>query len=286
MGNDSIERLQAAFAHRKRRATPFLQAEVAQRMAGKLDFITLQPQVVAVVGSGHGESLPALAARYPDAAVVDVAASPLLQAERQRRDAPPWWRRWRGTRPIEPHIGLPDALPLADRSVDLLWANIAPAWCGTPETLAREWMRVLRPGGFVMFTTLGPDTARELRAAGAVIDTARLVDMHDWGDALVHAGFSDPVMDMEQVTLTYASAAQALGEWSALLPTRPAHRGLGAQAAQQSLVGRLQIHDAQRVAMTAEIVYGHAFCVERTPRTPATVALDAVRSALPSRRAR
>lgn len=287
---DPFARVQAAFAHRKRSAAPFLLEETARRLNDKLDLITLTPRVIAVVGSGHGESLPLLRTRYPQAQFIDIAASPVLQAARVEREAaavPRWLSRLGLAKPSAGdarHVAPPDALPLADGSVDLLWANLAAAWWGSAAGLAREWLRVLRPGGFVMFSALGPDTAREWRAAAHTeVDTRQLIDLHDWGDALVHAGFSDPVMDMEHLRLTYADAAAAVAEWRALLPTRPRSAGLRGRARHAALRSLPASADGGRAVMTAELVYGHAFCVERR-RGETTVGVDTLRAALPSHR--
>lgn len=290
--HDSWPRVQAAFSLRKRRELPFLLAEVARRMAQKLEVITLEPQRIAVVGSGHDDSLALLRARYPQAQVVEVAASARLVADRAAARRQPAWRRalraLRGSAAADALIAPPDALPLPDESVDMLWCNLAPAWWSMPARLAAEWLRVLRPDGFVMFSALGPDTAREAlaawRAAGVAVDGGKLVDMHDWGDALVRAGFASPVMDMEQLTLTYADARAACAEWSALLPTRPSRPGLRSPRAWQALLAQWPpARSDGRVAMTAEVVYGHAVRLRPAARHSA-IRVEDLRASLPSRR--
>jgi malonyl-CoA O-methyltransferase len=91
--------------------------------------------------------------------------------------------------------------------VDLVFSNATLQWCNDLDRTFAELLRVLRPGGLLMFTTFGPDTLRELRAAWAVADgfthVSPFLDMHDIGDALVRARFADPVMDAERLTLTY-----------------------------------------------------------------------------------
>ena len=101
-----------------------------------------------------------------------------------------------------------EKLPLRSEIVDLVCSNLALEWCERPAEALREFNRVLRRGGLLMFTTLGPDTLRELRAVFSTSGSAPAVhpfaDMHDIGDLLVSSGFADPVMDMERLTLTYA----------------------------------------------------------------------------------
>ena len=111
------------------------------------------------------------------------------------------------------------SLGFADRSFDMVWSNLALNWLDTPQQVFAETRRVLRPGGVFMFSTLGPDTLKELRGAYAAVDrhvhVNRFVDMHDLGDGLVSARFSDPVMDMECVTLSYADVRGLLRDLKA-----------------------------------------------------------------------
>ena len=120
--------------------------------------------------------------------------------------ARPWWRRWAPAR----HHG-----PLPDACVQMLWANMALHMSADPQALIAQWHRALATDGFLMFSCLGPDTLRELRALYAALGwpppAHDFTDMHDWGDMLVHAGFAEPVMDMERITLTWETPAAAAG---------------------------------------------------------------------------
>src|SRR5205085_909169 len=66
------------------------------------------------------------------------------------------------------------------------------------------------PEGLVLFSSLGPDTLKELRAAAGAASVHEFVDMHDLGDMLVAAGFSAPVMDMEVLAIEYAAGGRLL----------------------------------------------------------------------------
>ena len=92
-------------------------------------------------------------------------------------------------------------LPLSDGSIDLVWSNMALHWTADPAAALREFERVLAPRGLLMFSTLGPDTLKELRAAAGAARVHAFVDMHDVGDMLVAAGFAAPVMDMEMIAV-------------------------------------------------------------------------------------
>src|SRR5437867_3798571 len=102
----------------------------------------------------------------------------------------------------------------------MIWSNLALHWANDPPRVFAEFRRVLKVGGLLTFTTLGPDTLKELRAAFAYADgythTNRFIDMHDLGDMLVAAGFADPVMDMEHLTMTYAEPRPLLAELKAV----------------------------------------------------------------------
>jgi malonyl-CoA O-methyltransferase len=112
------------------------------------------------------------------------------------------------------------ALPLADASVDLVHSSLCLQWCEDPGLALAEFRRVLRPDGLLLFSTFGPDTLRELRAAFADVDrmphVSRFIDMHDIGDALLASGFRDPVLERDDFTLTYADARDLMRELRAI----------------------------------------------------------------------
>ena len=162
-------------------------------------------------------------------------------------------------------------LPLAAGSVGLVWSNLALHWLEEPLEALREFHRVLAPEGLVMFSTLGPDTLKELRAATGGQRVHRFMDMHDLGDRLVAAGFSAPVMDMEIITVTYPDADAFLSELRATGQTgvradRP--RGLAGRGFLARLQASLQAQSLDnRLPATFEVVYGHAW--KGAPRVPA-----------------
>lgn len=244
-----------------------LQQEVGRRLLGRLDLIRLEPRMVLDVGAGTGLQAGDLRRRYRKARVIalDVAAAMLRRA------------RGQGTwlRPLPCIQADAAAIPLADASVDLLFSNMTIQWCGDADALFREFQRVLRPGGLLLFSTVGPDTLRELRASWAAVDDARHVnsfaDMHDLGDALVRTRFADPVVDMEPFTLTYPSVRAVIADLRAtgantVLESR--RRGLLGRRAyarlEQAYAG---FADADgRLPATWEVVYGHAWATDMLPQ--------------------
>ena len=191
-----------------------LAREVSRRMGERLDYIRITPTRILDLGCGLGADLPAFAARYPDVPRVAIdAAWPMLAGARNTHSPQKgFFQRLLGARPQahDPAFLCADAtaLPLARGSASLVWSNLMLQWLHDPLPALKEMHRVLEVGGMLMFSTLGPDTLRQLRSALPGPDGERLhrfIDMHDLGDALVQAGFSDPVMDMEMLTVTYAS---------------------------------------------------------------------------------
>src|SRR2546430_2868953 len=156
-----------------------------------------------------------------------------------------------------------ESLPLRGVVFDLVWSNLALVWVNDLPRVLAEFRRVLNVGGLLTFTTLGPDTLKELRAAFVQADgythTNRFIDMHDVGDMLVDAGFADPVMDMEQLTLTYSEPRTLLAELKAVgasNATRGRPRGLMGRVRWQRMLAALErLQRAGRIPATFEIIY-------------------------------
>jgi malonyl-CoA O-methyltransferase len=177
--------------------------------------------------------------------------------------APKWWQPAYWTRP-RPQFALPS------KPVEMLWANMVLHHSADPEVLIAQWHKLVAVDGFLMFSCLGPDTLRELRKAfaeqGWPEPTHQFTDMHDWGDMLVHAGFAEPVMDMERITLSYSSPETLLAELRTL--GRNLHvarfQGLRGKAWREQLHAALRTHATARdvpgrLQLTFEVIYGHAF---------------------------
>ncbi len=198
-----------------------LQAEVADRLIERLDGLRFQPKTVLDLGAGPGRQARMLADRFGDADVVAMdLALPML--ERARREA-----GWRGRR-FARVAGDAHALPLADGSVDLLYSNLMLQWCDDLPAVLNGLRRVLRPGGLLLISTFGPDTLGELREAWAAVDDAehvhRFTDVQTVGDALIRAGFMEPVLDTDWLTTTYASPRDLLDELRSIGANHVAHR--------------------------------------------------------------
>lgn len=232
-----------------------LAKETGRRLAERLDYVKIAPRRVADIGCATGDGIRELQRRYPDALPIAMDyARPMLE---RVRAASPWLSRLTGRAPRLVNADV-RALPLAHDSLGLAWSNLMLHWLDDPLPALRELHRALEVGGLLTFAMLGPDTLKELRAAGAT--TLRgFHDMHDIGDMLVAAGFADPVMEMEMVEFAYGSARGLLRD----------QRRLGVR---DDLLGAMDFRTARRVLRnweaqrrdgrlpaTFEIVYGHAW---------------------------
>jgi len=267
----------------------FLLREVGGRMLDRLDLIRSAPARILDVGCGFGDDAKALALRYPSASVMalDFSLPRLKQARatRQGITSGRWWQALR-TRFQARAMPAPEpfwlgadahALPIAGHQLDLLWSNLALHWFDDVPAAISEWYRVIRPGGLVMFSALGVDSLLELQPLG--LRLPRLPDMHDLGDALVHAGFADPVMDTERLQLSWQDPQRMLDDLRSLggdvRPHRPA--GLFTAHARQALVQRLSaLCGPSPTPVTIELVQGHAWCpaVKRLPQGWAPITLQ------------
>jgi len=252
-------------------AAAVLQREVCSRMLERLEYIKLQPTRILDAGSGTGWGTRQLTQRYPEAQMValDIAIGMLRAA----RGCSGWWEKLFGGAKQQQICADIEALPVVANSIDLVWSNLTVQWCNDLPATFVELHRVLKTEGLLMFSTFGPDTLKELRQAFSGVDEHnhlnRFADMHDIGDMLVQAGFADPVMDMEMLTLTYDDVRGVLQD----LKTIGAHNATAGRA--QGLMGKNawarlienyeRLRSNGKLPATFEVVYGHAW--KPQPRT-------------------
>ena len=233
-----------------------LPREVEDRMLERLDFVSsLDPQVVLDLGAGPGRATSELAQRFEQAQVVSLDLSlDMLKCHPQ----PPTGFRIAA----DSH-----QLPLADASVDLIFSNLMLQWCADVGQVIAEMRRVLRPDGVLMFSTFGPDTLRELRAAWAGVDSgahvSSFIDMRDLGDGMLACGLANPVVDVDHIVLTYEKVRGLMADlkaWGAhnMRSDRPrALTGKGRLAAMMDAYESFRRDDGL-IPATFEIVYGFA----------------------------
>ncbi|SFN29107.1 malonyl-ACP O-methyltransferase BioC [Dokdonella immobilis] len=236
-----------------------LQDEVQRRLQERLDDLSLSPQRVLDVGSGTARGTAALRKRFPQAQTIALdLAMPMLRAARRHRS----WLR-----PFARVCADAESLPLAENSIDLLYSSLCLQWCGQLDAVFDEFRRVLRADGVVLFSTFGPQTLIELRTAFAEVDqtphVSRFLDIHQIGDALLAAGFRDPVLERDVFTLTYADVLGLMRELRAIGATNAdtgRARGLTGKAHLQRVIEAYEVNRHEgRVPATYEVVYALAW---------------------------
>ena len=243
-----------------------LQRQVADELLSRLETFPLQPTVVLDLGSGPGRSAAALKRKFRRATVValDLAPGMLDQARRHQR----LFRRF------ERICADATRLPLGDSTVDVIFSSLMLQWCDLDAAFS-EARRVLKPDGLFLFSTFGPDTLKELRAAWAVADSSdqqsssfpnhvnQFYDMHDVGDAVVRAGLSEPVLDVDRIEFGYPDARELMRELKAIGAhnvTAGRARGLTGKARLQRMSAAYESFRRDgALPATYEIVYGTAW---------------------------
>lgn len=257
-----------------------LEQEVGSRLLERIAFNRIPLHTIIDLGCGTGRISELLKSNFRKAQVIGLDVSPRMLLHLQRRS--------RLLRPLRAVCGELSALPLANGCVDLLFSNLAMHWCSDLPGVFAEFRRVLRPGGMLLFSIPGPDTLKELRqlcrSIGSAMSPGALPDLLEVGDALSAAGFEEPVMDAEWITLTYPDYDSLTKELEAtgtagLIPGWP-----GVDGEQQRLASAYrEFVNGERFPVTCEIIFGTAFGPpEGQPRkTPqgdvATFSVDSLR---------
>ncbi len=251
-----------------------LQREVADRMLEKLDLVLdLKPQRILDAGSGTGYATRHLERRFKKSQIIvlDFAEQMLLQAKTQKK----WLSRQQ--------FLCADVmqLPVQAESIDLAFSNLTLQWCGDLKAALFELRRILQPGGLLTFSTLGAETLYELRQSWMAVDDQphvnSFLDLHEIGDAMVQAGFSEPVVSVDRITLTYDNLRTVLGDLKGLgansIVAEDSKESGKTSSHTSGLMGKSQwktlsaAYEAFRTTegklpATWEVVYGHAWVAE------------------------
>ncbi|MEM7704886.1 MAG: malonyl-ACP O-methyltransferase BioC [Pseudomonadota bacterium] len=230
-----------------------LQQAVEDELLTRLTTLNPSADTIVDLGAGPGRASRSLAGRpgNPQVVAVDLASGMLEGWSHpgvQRICADAAW------------------LPLADGCADLVWSNLMLQWSPDPGRLFAEVRRSLRPEGCFLFSTFGPLTLTELRSAWAAVDAGShvsdFIDMHDLGDGLLAAGFSDPVMDSQLITLTYGDVRALMMDlkaWGASNRRQDRPRGMMGKRRMKAMMAEYERHRADdRIPATFEVIYGFA----------------------------
>jgi malonyl-CoA O-methyltransferase len=242
-------------------AAAVLQKQVREEMLSRLDLVNIAPKAILDAGCGTGHGGFGLQKRFRSAQVysLDIALNMLQQTKLQR----PFLQKILNKQQLL--CADIESLPIASNSMDLVWSNLALQWCNDLDAAFTEVSRVLQPESLFVFSTFGPDTLKELRTStnNGHTHVSRFIDMHDIGDALIRAGFSTPVLDVEHYTLTYddvKGVMKDLKNIGAHNATQGRARGLQGKSFLQNLTQQYeQFRTNNKLPATFEVVYGHAW---------------------------
>ena len=237
-----------------------LQREIGDRLFQRLDYVKIDPSRVLDLGAGTGYISKQLLQRYPKSKVVavDIALNMLKKTAQHRN----WLRK------ASVVCASAESLPFKPDSFDLVISNLMFQWCDNLADVFAGINRVLTENSLLTFSTFGPDTLRELRQSWNRVDgyehTSSFVDMHDVGDSLMQAGFQQPVVDMETITLTYTSLKDLMRDLKNIGASNAGmkrNRGLTGKSAFKSLEEAYQKFRTKEglYPLTYEVIYGHAW---------------------------
>jgi malonyl-CoA O-methyltransferase len=241
-----------------------LQNEVCNRLLEKLEVVKIKPEFILDAGAGTGKAVPTLFERYKKANLVALDLSENMLNKTSRHGG--FFR--------SPHLVCADIehLPFADSSFDLVFSSLSMQWCNDLNAALLEARRVLKPGGLFVFSTFGPDTLKELRYSWSKVDESnhvnQFIDMHDIGDALVHDGFAEPVMEAEVITVTYNAVDEIMHDLKAIganVTAESSHknkmaRGLAGKSVLNTVrLAYEQFRQEGLLPASYEIIYGHAW---------------------------
>lgn len=256
-----LEKVRSLFFKPDRtRDSQFMRREVASRMAERLSLIKIDPGFILDAGCGYSADMSELAKLFEGGHVIglDMSWDVLEEAKRENNEAEKVSRLVCGNFAT---------LPLEANSVDVIWSNLALHWYPEPVRVLKEWCRVLKPNGLLMFSCFGNGTFAELRTTFSEIDSYSHVhsfeDMIQLGDGLIESGFTDPVLERERINVTYKDVEKLLADVRAFGGNAMSGRrkGLFGKKAYEKLLKLLEEKRDRNGTLSLEfdIIFAHAF---------------------------
>jgi len=245
----------------------FLQQEVASRVFERLDYMRVDPRKILDVGCGTGACSRQLRDTFPKAKVagIDIAQGMIDKAKGSQKLF----------NKIDYQLADADQLPFEDNYFDLVFSSLTIQWMPELKKTFNELHRVLKPGGLILFSTLGPDTLIELRQSWLQLDddvhVNDFVDMHIVGDEVFNASFENTVMDRDVIVLTYETMIGLMRDLKAIgahnIDSERQKGMLGKNKFNQlkSEYDKFRTSDGVLPA-TYEVIYGHAWKRDGKPQ--------------------
>lgn len=237
----------------------FVHATTRDGLLDRLTPMVVEPRTILDLGAATGTATRILSRRFRQARVIAVDLSRNMLERTQKKQG--WFSR---TSTVQADAA---ALPFADQSIDVVFANLLLPWVGNPAQTFAEVSRVLVKDGLFLFATLGPDSLSEIRRAWAAVDGGVHVnlfpDMHDIGDAAVRAGLRDPVLDVDRLVVTYEDAGSlfreltTMGARNSLLHR---NRCLSAATRFKAMTAALDsLRNGGLLTLELEFIFGHCW---------------------------
>ncbi|MCB1625024.1 MAG: malonyl-ACP O-methyltransferase BioC [Pseudomonadales bacterium] len=261
-------RVGAAFdaASERYDAAAKIQHAVRAELLERLLELRLEPRTILDLGAGTGTGARDLKRRFPKSLVVATDLAPAMLRVAAKRSS---WLRPFGRVAADAY-----RLPFRNQSFDLIFSNLMFQWCDDLVTPFKEARRVLKPSGRFLMSTFGPDTLTELRQSWAAAGdganhVSRFLDLHDVGDALLRAGFVEPVLDVDRVVLQHKLALDLMRELKTIgarNATQGRSRGLTTRRRLDAVVAAYETHRRNgKLPATYEVVYASAWGNESAP---------------------
>ncbi len=181
-----------------------LQRKIGNKLLSELDNISLDSLTILDVGAGTGFLMNKLIERNATVLALDIAPEMLTLARKASFNAGNYI------------CGDAELLPVKDATIDIVFSNFALQWCTNIDAVFTGFKRVLKPGGLILFSSFGPKTLQELRAAWEQIDDYSHVNSFlsksNLNLGMISAGLSGGTIQSELLTICYPSVLDLMRE--------------------------------------------------------------------------
>ena len=154
-------------------------------------------------------------------------------------------------------------LPIIENSVDWFFSNLALQWCQDAQAVFDNIRRILKPKGRLIFSTFGPKTLKELKAAWASVDDYTHVNHFYSEKELIkfigQAGLQDIHIKSRQYISKYQSVMELMKELKGIGAhnvTRGRNRGMTGKSTLLQMISNYEEMSTQGLlTATFEVIY-------------------------------